>query len=402
MMSSNNITRAIDSNKQIYQKMQVAQGPSNRAMMLNAHHSDQIQYYNDEKAKKQADRKKKNKIITLSFVGLSSVAIAAGVVISLIKGKNKHHINMSKLKNMNLDPKKFGFDPEKIKQSKFVTAISEKLKPVFSAGINIGTLRDDFARRAVEKTKGTKFNFIHTGAEALRAQYHKWAKAGAKGNFETARNNLLEVLAKQGVKLDIGDFDSFFSEVQETTTRRLAQSKTTITQEFFAKGKNGKMRSLAEMGKELISEPIANRRIKDIYEKYLIGDVIPKEVLEKPEVRKALMDYNNIIGDVIDKHRDTNLGNAISDAAGMLVALGGLGAAVVTADDKEERKSTVLNLGIPILSTLGFMVYGNMKNIAGAKSMVIGFALGEVTKIFAKLIDKITTPKKKEATQVQQ
>ena len=293
---------------------------------------------------------------------------------------------------MKFDLKKLGFDADKIKNSK----LYKKLEPIMTFGINFGTIRDDFARRMVEKTKGTKFEFLHKGAEKLRKQYHKWASDGAKESYEIASNNLQAALQKHGKSREIARFDDFFKYVGDTTTERFTKGKT-ITEEFFQKGKNGKMRPIREMGKELTSDVIANKRIKDIYDKYLIND-IPDDLLKDESVRQALGDYNKIVSEVIEKHRDTNMGNAISDAVGMIAAAGGLGAAVATADNKEERKSTILNLGFPILSTLAFMIYGNVKNIAGAKSMVIGLAFGEVAKIIAKIIDKITAPKNKENT----
>ena len=55
MINSGQINHAIDSNKNIFQKMRVAQGPSNRAMMLRAYQTDKVQYYNDEKEKKKKE-----------------------------------------------------------------------------------------------------------------------------------------------------------------------------------------------------------------------------------------------------------------------------------------------------------------------------------------------------------
>lgn len=398
MIAPNNINRAIDSNKQIYQRMQVAKGPSNRAMMLSAYHTDKVQYYNDENAKKKEDKKKKNKIFTLLFTGVSGIAIATGVIASIVKGKGKNHINLARLKDLKFDTKKLGFDTDKIMKSKFMTGLMKKLEPVMNFGINFGTIRDDYARRLVEKTKGTKFEFINTGAEKFKKLYHKWAHDGAKEDYEAARKNLSSALEKQGITRKITDFDTFFTEARDVTTEKLTKG-TTITQDFFAKNNDGKMRPLKDMGKELTESIIADKRIRPLYDKYLIKD-LPEEVLKDKEVQSALANYNNIVTGVIDKHRDTNIGNAISDAAGMIAAVGGLGAAVATADNKEERKSTFLNLGLPILSTLGFMIYGNMKNIAGVKSMMTGLALGEVAKIAAKIIDKATSPKDNKATKV--
>ena len=396
MIATNNINHAIDSNKYIYQKMQVAQGPSNRAMMLNAYHTDKVQFYNDENAKKKAEKKKQNKIFTLLFAGVSCIAIATGVVASLIKGKGKNHINLARLKDLKFDPKKLGFDTDKIMQSKFMTGLMKKLEPIMNFGINFGTIRDDCARRLVEKTKGTKFEFINTGAEKFKKLYHKWAHDGAKESYEVASENLNNILEKHGITKKIADFDTFFNEARDVTTEKLTKG-TTLTQDFFSKDANGKMRPFKVMKKELTEGIIADKRIRPLYDKYLIED-LPEEVLKNKEVGKALADYNTIVTSVIDKHRDTNIGNAISDAAGMITAVGGLGAAIATADSKEERKSTFLNLGLPILSTLGFMIYGNMKNIAGVTSMVMGFAFGEVTKVIAKIIDKATSPKDNKTT----
>ena len=77
------------------------------------------------------------------------------------------------------------------------------------------------------------------------------------------------------------------------------------------------------------------------------------------------------------------MGNAISDFAGIVAALGGLSAALIFTDDKEERKSRTINLGIPIIITIISSAIANAKNIAGLKGALFGLAISKVGTIIA-------------------
>ena len=129
---------------------------------------------------------------------------------------------------------------------------------------------------------------------------------------------------------------------------------------------------------------------------------LPKEYLEDENIRNALSKYNQVINDVIDKSRDTNLGNAISDVTGMALSVGTLGLAVASEDDKEKRKSTILNLGIPLIVTLGTMILGNLKNISGVKAILLGLGTGQLASMGAKAIDNTMNKNKEKSNLLKQ
>ena len=60
-----------------------------------------------------------------------------------------------------------------------------------------------------------------------------------------------------------------------------------------------------------------------------------------------------------------------------------------TGKDKKERKSLLLNLGIPLLPTVMMPFLGTKFPVLnGVKSLVAGFAVGQVFSQGAKIIDK--------------
>ena len=68
-----------------------------------------------------------------------------------------------------------------------------------------------------------------------------------------------------------------------------------------------------------------------------------------------------------------------------------LGGSVLMSDTKEEKKSTVINLGIPLLTTLASAIYGTAKCMSGGKALLFGFATGQIASIAAGTIDKFVT-----------
>jgi len=116
---------------------------------------------------------------------------------------------------------------------------------------------------------------------------------------------------------------------------------------------------------------------------------------------KALIDINEIetkgMSEGISKMRDIATGDAAFDVLTMAGSVGGLGIAVAAEDEKEKRKSTVINLGIPLISTLSFSLFGCLKNIPKETGAIIGLILGSIASQGAKTIDNILSKNKKEA-----
>lgn len=115
-------------------------------------------------------------------------------------------------------------------------------------------------------------------------------------------------------------------------------------------------------------------------------------------IAKALLDINEIetkgMSEGISKMRDIATGDAAFDVLTMAGSVGGLGLAVAAEEEKEKRKSTIINLGIPLISTLGCSLFGCFKNIPKETGAIIGLIAGTVASQGAKAIDNMLNKKK--------
>lgn len=113
---------------------------------------------------------------------------------------------------------------------------------------------------------------------------------------------------------------------------------------------------------------------------------------------KALMEIHELetkgMTEGIAKMRDIATGDSAFEVVTMLGSLGTLGVAVAAEDEKEKRKSTVINLGIPLVSTLGFSLFGSFINLDKKFAAPIGLVLGTLVSQGAKALDKLITKNK--------
>ena len=155
-----------------------------------------------------------------------------------------------------------------------------------------------------------------------------------------------------------------------------------------------------------VREAALNKLTANIKE--MLPNLKPEEADAKAkDIAYSLTELNKILTsgakETIEKQRDLHLGNASVDVLGMIGSLGLLGGAVATADTKEEKTSTVLDLGIPLISTLGCSIIGGIKNISGLKSALFGLAVGQATSMAAKAIGKaVKNSKDKAMTKIEQ
>lgn len=110
---------------------------------------------------------------------------------------------------------------------------------------------------------------------------------------------------------------------------------------------------------------------------------------------KALIEIHELetkgMTEGIAKMRDIATGDSAFEVITMLGSLGALGVAVAAEDEKEKRKSTVINLGIPLVSTLGFSLFGSFINLDKKFAAPIGLVLGTLVSQGAKAIDNAVT-----------
>ena len=99
--------------------------------------------------------------------------------------------------------------------------------------------------------------------------------------------------------------------------------------------------------------------------------------------------YSKGARNIAEKQRDLKLGNASVDVLGMASTIGMLGVGVAKAEDKKEKESIMLDLGIPLTSSMIFSFVGGLKNISGVASMLTGLAVGSATSLGVKLIQSL-------------
>ncbi|MBQ8636069.1 hypothetical protein IJ425_07965 [bacterium] len=373
-MNTSSINSVLVSNKQMYQKMSDTNGFSNKTYLLNACKTDELQLSKEE-YKKSLEKKEKNK----KYKTIAGITAAIASIIGFIYGKKYIQKN-------GFDLRKLGFSDE------LAQTIETKGKNIFNKTINVLTnaasLRDDGIRRIVEATDGTPFGFIKKGTDGLTNLYNNWTKSGAKKGFANAKKALEETAnLPSNIKAKLANFDEMFDDIDASTKKALREKGSTITQELLGKTPDGKRKTFGKMFEEMSSTVLADDKISNVYKKYII-DLTPEQMADE-SLAKKVKEYNTIITNGIERMRDNNIGNPASDAGGIIVALGGLGGALATSADKEERKSTAVNLGIPVLTTVGSIIYGSAKSIGGFKSMVFGTVIGMIGSAITKQVDKV-------------
>ena len=79
------LNSAISSNRQMYNNLSNSSIKSNKTYLIASYSTDKTQYYNDQELLKKQKRKKRNKILTLSFASVATTIIAFGLVFELAK-----------------------------------------------------------------------------------------------------------------------------------------------------------------------------------------------------------------------------------------------------------------------------------------------------------------------------
>lgn len=98
-----------------------------------------------------------------------------------------------------------------------------------------------------------------------------------------------------------------------------------------------------------------------------------------------------------DKLRDILLGSALSDVAfGMLSPLATMGIVLAMEDTEEERLSTMLRLGIPLIGGIGTSAAFLFMLASGGKAMILSSIAGAVLNRAGTFVDKRITKKRQE------
>lgn len=356
MITSNNIQTSFPNNKH---PINLA---SKRDYMLYVYGNPKVQYYNDPKK----EENKKFKIIS----SIAMVAISTGaILLNTISSKGKITPNLKILKNIHL--------PEnKLKNLK----LSDKFT---NLTCNFTNIKDDLWDRFAKKTKNTPLGFIDKIGQKATKLYKKWAfNSSIAQKYNNAYKELLEKYP-EAIKLQhVEDFQSAYNKINSDINEVLHQKNNRITQNlFFKKGFINKITN------ETLADTKINKleSVKDAFQKIEIPDDI------SPKAREALENFNEIklktAEELIPKLRDINTGNAPTDLITILASTATLMGAVALEDDKKEKKSILINLGIPLITTFATQIYGTIKLLSGTKALIFGLATGQIASQIANLIN---------------
>ncbi len=353
-MINTGLNSALNENKNFYQNVS---DKNNNAAPLNKINktgfytpsNNDTFYYNDPKKEKRKKIFKYSTLITTAIVGVAALFKV---------GQSKHISEI--LKNLTS-----GIQQKSEQQSKAIANI-------MSNTINI---KDDLWDKFAKKLKKCHIGIVDRIGNWITNVY----KAGISNSLGKKYDKMREKLVTLGYS-DIDDFKTWFDKTNADMFESLHKEGEKVTDNLFNK----------DIFKRVTSSNIADGKLKDVYSKQTIR--APEGASE--ELNKTLKEFNSLKSTMLAKMRDINCGSAPTDLLTIIMSTLGLGVATATADNKEERKSIVVNLGIPLIATLASTTYGTIKCFSGAKSLIFGLALGQVAKIGAKTIDN--TLKKKD------
>ena len=362
------ISQSVPNSVNLYNGFSKVDYSSNKQFLTNAYAPrHEVQYYNDPKEIKKQKHKKIRKILTLSFIGASLLSLASVFGIQAARGK----INVKELGD--------------------AVANNKATKKTINALVNFSNVKDDYWTRFSKWLKSKKIGFVDSANEKLADVYRKLSKNKYQKTFDDALAEVHKLKGKANIEGLPENFEKWYSKldsaIQEGIYKDGRITDGLITKKTFSK------KGLSEFAHKMTDGIMSEDKLATVRAKYLKQIEIPENASE--ELKAAIDKFNKIKlengAEVFERLRDTNLGNAGTDALGIVASLGLLGGSVAASDTKEERKSTVINLGIPLLTTLASAIYGTAKCMSGGKALLFGFATGQVASIVAGTIDKFVT-----------
>ncbi|MBQ9150151.1 hypothetical protein IJX73_04385 [bacterium] len=427
MQQSNPLNSAISSNRAMYQQMTQPSIASNKAHLVNSYYGDKTQYYNDEVAIKKEQKRKISKIATIAF----SVLAVAGILGNTYYQMARKHVNFGKLTNDVKDNFSkaihFFMNMDMAKNNLWKSA-SEKI----STNTPINTQK--WFDVPIEKLYSFMGKFFNN------RKYEKGVKVLQENNKVLKFDNLPQS----------GEYSKWFDEQSEIIAKRIKQANAhaiDVFKETFKKNSNEDVgfignakNKLSKIWNESTQDIVEDRYLLDLYEsqtisktenyikalgvddeklailtdgsilnifkkykakKEFIADIAKKldgncEIPNKAakQVANSLLNIHKITSsgarEVLEKQRDIRLGNNSVEMLTNIGTLAALGLSISTSETKQEKKSKILNQGIPLATALGFSSVGGVLNIAGPKAAIIGLITGGLaSKIAAKIDENI-------------
>lgn len=402
---------------------------SNKAQLVNAYYGDKTLYYNDEVAIKKEKKKKFSKFATIGFATVATLGILSNIYYQLAR----KHVNFGKL----TDDAKDGFS-KIVHLFMNVDMAKNNLWKDWSHKISTKTPinTEKWFDEPIEKLysfMGKYFNnkkyekgvkILQENSQALNLQnlpqsgeYSKWfdeqgkvisqrlnnSNEHAKDIFvqayETFQENKDKTSFIQRAKKALETFynNGSVGIIEDKCMNDLYTSQTKSKTLQYLKDLNIDDNKIELLSSDNIADFFKRRKAKkelvEIISKKLGNNQDDTQKAAK-QIANSLINIHKITSsgaqEVLEKQRDIRLGNNAVEVLTNLATLGGLGIAVTTSETKEERKSKMLNTGIPLATALGFSSIGGVLNIAGPKAAIIGLITGGLaSKIAAKVDENI-------------
>ncbi len=427
MQQSNPLNSAISSNRAMYQQMTQPSIASNKAHLVNSYYGDKTQYYNDQVAIKKEQRKKFSKFATIGFAVLATLGILGNMYYQIAR----KHVNFGKLTDdakdnfsnvvhlfMNIDMAKNNLWKNWSHKISTKTPINTEKwfdEPIEKLYSGLGKF---FNNKKYEKS----VKILQENSKVLNLQnlpqsgeYAKWfdeqgkiisqridnADEHAKDIFVQAYKTFKENKDSTGFIVRARKaMDTFLNNgkaeiIEDRCLKDLYDTQTTSKTLQYLKDLNVSDDKIQLLSSDNIFDLFKKRKAK----KELVETIAKKlgnnqENRQKTakQIANSLVNIHKITSsgarEVIEKQRDIRLGNNSVEALTNIGTIGWLAASVASSDTKEERKSKILNTGIPLIGTLGFSSIGGVLNIAGAKAAIIGLISGWGVSLAAKKIDE--------------
>ncbi|MBQ8848516.1 MAG: hypothetical protein IJ003_06185 [Candidatus Gastranaerophilales bacterium] len=368
--------------QEIFQKFPSANVYNNREYISNAINTDNIELQNSKKHKKR----KTMKIVGATVAALGTAAIATITIIENLKhGKFIRKV----LDGITTEGQKVA---QNAKESVAVITENEKVKNIVGKIINISdnftNIKDDLWDRLSSKLPflkklGQPFTNLYTNI--YRGQAEKQYAKATEAMKEAFGEEILEKLPK---------FNEMFDGMSEAIDDALhGEGSQRISKGVFS-FKNGIKGIFDKLTKQTLANvPIREKLNTEKYARLMLKNTIECTTQEQ---EKALKAFNNLVdGEMMPKLRDIIGGNAPTDMLGITGSLGALGIGIAGAEEKEEKKSIMTNLGIPLISTILSSLYATWKGISGGSAIVFGLATGKLGSIGANAVNKFRLKLKK-------
>ena len=334
----------------LYSKFSIPNSYKEYGSKLNSYSNKQVQYYNDEK------KENKKKLKKTLIIGSTLFTLAGAIAFAISNKKFKY--------------------PTKIKQAEIKDFVE-------NFGNNINNIKDECVQRTINFIdEKTPLKFIKKWADKFSNWYRSNVFKATKGKYEKAQQEIKNALGDKKLSEELKDFKTMFESLNSNIAQT-AQKETLGTKALFKRDK-GKIKNLLYN----LSHPLSDAKIAPDVTKYANLIEIPQDADEG--LKKAIENYNKLQKEeIIPKLRDIAYGAAPSDFVTAAIPIGTFGVALAAADDKEERKSLFLNLGIPLFPTVTMPILGTIFPVLnGIKAMVAGFAVGNIFSMAAKFLDK--------------